>query len=74
MEAKRIVITGIGVISPVGLDVDTMWQNLVAGRSGILRFPFWRFFLLCWLGRTILYIGAVFAGAWGWEAVLRLLG
>jgi 3-oxoacyl-(acyl-carrier-protein) synthase len=35
MEAKRIVITGMGVISPVGLDVATMWQNLVAGRSGI---------------------------------------
>lgn len=35
MKAKRIVITGIGVISPVGLDAATMWQNLVAGRSGI---------------------------------------
>ncbi len=35
MEDKRIVITGMGVISPVGLDVPTMWQNLVAGRSGI---------------------------------------
>jgi 3-oxoacyl-[acyl-carrier-protein] synthase II len=35
MEAKRIVITGMGVISPVGLDVPTMWQNLVEGKSGI---------------------------------------
>jgi 3-oxoacyl-[acyl-carrier-protein] synthase II len=35
MEDKRVVITGMGVISPVGLDVPTMWQNLVAGRSGI---------------------------------------
>lgn len=31
----RVVVTGLGVISPVGLDVPTMWQNLVAGRSGI---------------------------------------
>ncbi len=31
----RVVITGMGVISPVGLDVNTAWNNLVAGRSGI---------------------------------------
>jgi len=31
----RVVVTGLGVISPVGLDVPTVWQNLVAGRSGI---------------------------------------
>jgi beta-ketoacyl-acyl-carrier-protein synthase II len=35
MEQKRVVITGMGVISPVGLDVPTMWENLVAGRSGV---------------------------------------
>lgn len=35
MRDKRIVITGMGIISPVGLDVPTMWQNLIAGRSGI---------------------------------------
>jgi beta-ketoacyl-acyl-carrier-protein synthase II len=35
MEEKRVVVTGMGVISPVGLDVPTMWDNLVAGRSGI---------------------------------------
>ncbi len=32
---KRVVITGMGVISPVGLDVDSMWHNLVCGVSGI---------------------------------------
>jgi 3-oxoacyl-[acyl-carrier-protein] synthase II len=35
MEDRRVVITGMGVVSPVGLDVPTMWGNLVAGRSGI---------------------------------------
>lgn len=35
IENKRIVVTGMGVISPVGLDVPTMWRNLTAGRSGI---------------------------------------
>jgi 3-oxoacyl-[acyl-carrier-protein] synthase II len=33
--ARRVVITGMGVISPVGLDVPTAWDNLVNGRSGI---------------------------------------
>ncbi len=31
----RVVVTGMGVISPVGLNVGTMWQNLIAGQSGI---------------------------------------
>lgn len=44
--------------------------DLVGIAAGVLRFPFWKFFLLCWLGRTLLYIGAALAGAWGWEAVL----
>ena len=35
MKTKRVVITGMGVISPVGLDVPSMWDSLVAGKSGI---------------------------------------
>ena len=34
MELKRVVITGLGVISPVGNDVATVWSNLVEGNSG----------------------------------------
>jgi len=44
--------------------------DLAGIAAGVLRFPFWKFFLLCWLGRTIFYIGVAWAGAWGWEAVL----
>ena len=32
---RRVVVTGMGVISPVGLDVPSMWDSLVAGRSGV---------------------------------------
>ena len=35
MSKRRVVITGLGLISPVGNDVETGWSNLVAGRSGI---------------------------------------
>src|SRR3990172_11723293 len=37
IDPRRVVVTGMGVISPVGLDVPTAWQNVVAGRSGIGR-------------------------------------
>ena len=45
--------------------------DLAGIAAGVLRFPFWKFFLLCWLGRTLLYVGVALAGAWGWEAVLH---
>ncbi|HET7727989.1 MAG TPA: beta-ketoacyl-ACP synthase II [Candidatus Limnocylindrales bacterium] len=32
---RRVVVTGLGVVSPVGNDVDTAWSNLINGRSGI---------------------------------------
>jgi 3-oxoacyl-[acyl-carrier-protein] synthase II len=32
---KRVVITGLGAISPLGNDVDSLWQGLIAGRSGV---------------------------------------
>ena len=35
MEARRVVVTGMGVISCVGQDVDTFWKNLVSGYCGI---------------------------------------
>jgi 3-oxoacyl-[acyl-carrier-protein] synthase II len=34
---RRVVITGLGIISPVGNDVDNAWDNIVNGRSGIQR-------------------------------------
>ena len=35
MSRRRVVVTGLGVISPVGNDVASAWENLVAGRTGI---------------------------------------
>ena len=31
----RIVVTGIGIVSPIGLSADTTWESLLAGRSGV---------------------------------------
>ena len=34
---RRVVITGMGVVTPLGHQVDTFWQNLIAGQCGIAR-------------------------------------
>jgi 3-oxoacyl-[acyl-carrier-protein] synthase II len=34
-ESREVVITGIGVVSPVGIGVDRFWESLSAGRSGV---------------------------------------
>jgi 3-oxoacyl-[acyl-carrier-protein] synthase II len=35
MAKRRVVVTGLGIVSPVGNDIPTAWGNVVAGRSGI---------------------------------------
>ncbi|MFM2408463.1 MAG: 3-oxoacyl-[acyl-carrier-protein] synthase 2 [Pseudomonadota bacterium] len=35
MSKRRVVITGLGIVSPVGLGIPNVWQNIVAGKSGI---------------------------------------
>ena len=32
---KRVVVTGLGAVTPVGNDIPTFWENLVAGKNGI---------------------------------------
>ncbi|QIH07593.1 MULTISPECIES: beta-ketoacyl-ACP synthase II [unclassified Pseudomonas] len=37
--SKRIVVTGMGAITPLGCGVEQVWQRLLAGRSGIRQLP-----------------------------------
>src|SRR6202012_3765275 len=32
---RRVVVTGMGVVTPLGNDLDTFWQNLIAGQCGV---------------------------------------
>ena len=35
MAKRRVVITGMGMVSPVGLNMEGSWANILAGKSGI---------------------------------------
>ena len=43
---RRVVVTGLGLVTPLGGDVETTWSNLIAGKSGI--------------GRITRYLAAIF--------------
>jgi len=40
VSKRRVVVTGLGLISPVGIGVEENWTNIVAGRSGISRISY----------------------------------
>ncbi|MFI4956965.1 MAG: beta-ketoacyl-ACP synthase II [Gammaproteobacteria bacterium] len=35
MANRRVVITGLGIVSPLGNDVEQVWKNILAGQSGV---------------------------------------
>ena len=63
-----------GALAIFILSLVPFFFDLAGIAAGILRLPFWKFFIACWLGRTILYIVIALAGARGWEALLPYLG
>ncbi|HEY0114376.1 MAG TPA: beta-ketoacyl synthase N-terminal-like domain-containing protein, partial [Allosphingosinicella sp.] len=34
---RRVVVTGLGLVTPLGGDVETSWRNILAGKSGATR-------------------------------------
>jgi len=37
LSRRRVVVTGLGIVSPVGVTVPEAWENVLAGKSGITR-------------------------------------
>ncbi|MEO1997647.1 MAG: beta-ketoacyl synthase N-terminal-like domain-containing protein [Planctomycetaceae bacterium] len=36
-STRRVVFTGVGIVSPIGIGIDSFWDSLAAGRSGVGR-------------------------------------
>ena len=36
-EQRRVVVTGLGIVSPLGNDLDSTWSNIITGKSGAAR-------------------------------------
>ena len=63
-----------GMLTIFVLSVVPFVFDLAGIAAGVVRFPLWKFFIACWLGRTILYLVIAWGGALGWEALLNFLG
>ena len=63
-----------GPVAVFALSLMPFVFDVVGIAAGAARFPYWKFLLLCWLGRTILYITIALFGAWGWNVILPYLG
>jgi len=37
VSRRRVVVTGLGIVSPVGNTVQEAWSNVLAGKSGVSR-------------------------------------
>ena len=71
------LVSWVGRWGAIAIFIFTLFPlffDLVGLAAGVLRFPLWKFILICWLGRTILYVVFVVLAALGWEAVLPHLG
>ena len=56
------------------LSAAPLFFDIAGIAAGALRFPIWKFFIACWLGRTVLYIAIAWAGVLGWDWLLNFLG
>ncbi len=63
-----------GVLAIFIFALVPLFFDLVGLAAGALRFPLWKFVLVCWLGRTILYVVFIVLAALGWHMVLPYFG
>lgn len=77
LQDNRAYINAAGWLKKWGMAVIFLFTvtplpvDVVGIAAGALRYPVWKFLLVCFLGKAILYSGMAYAGAWGWEIVIN---
>jgi membrane protein YqaA with SNARE-associated domain len=77
MQDNRAYNNAVGWLRRWGMAVIFVFTvtplpvDLVGIAAGALRYPVWKFLLVCFLGKAILYSGMAYAGAWGWDWVIN---
>jgi membrane protein YqaA with SNARE-associated domain len=62
-----------GMVAVFGLSAAPLFFDIAGMAAGVMRFPVPKFFVACFLGRSLLYILLAWAGALGWEQVIEWL-
>lgn len=76
LQDNRTYISAVGWLKKWGSAVIFLFTvtplpvDVVGIAAGALRYPVWKFLVVCFLGKAILYSGMAYAGAWGWETVI----
>ncbi len=63
-----------GAITIFLISVVPLLFDLVGIAAGTLRFPIWKFILLCAMGRVILYVAIILGATLGWQTLLPYFG
>ncbi len=63
-----------GVLAVFVFALTPLPFDLLGIVAGVLRFPFWKFFVACWLGKTVQNIIVAYAGLYGWKLLLPFFG
>jgi len=61
-----------GIPTIIVLSAIPFFFDLVGIAAGATRFPLWKYLLLCWVGRTILYVGMCLAVVFGYRGILHI--
>ena len=62
-----------GVLAVFGLSAAPLLFDVAGMAAGVMRFPVGKFFVACFLGRSLLYVLLAWAGALGWDRVIDWL-
>ena len=62
-----------GMLAVIGLSAAPLLFDVAGITAGVMRFPAPKFFVACFIGRSLLYIFLAWAGAMGWDQVIEWL-